>query len=166
MTLKRCGRSLLVPELLRSSAIPQSPKPPRRWTLPLNPNPTQVTDELVDVLLTPLLSPGAADVVFDTLSYSAGPLPEQLLQDDRLSDTPVWVCYGLKDPWTSAQRVEALLSFPPVERVVPLDGVGHCPHDEAPERVNPLIIDFMRRVAEKKGELAGTAASGADQQAS
>jgi len=125
-----------------------------------------VTDELVDVLLTPLLSPGAADVVFDTLSYSAGPLPEQLLQDDRLSDTPVWVCYGLKDPWTSAQRVEALLSFPPVERVVPLDGVGHCPHDEAPERVNPLIIDFMRRVAEKKGELAGTAASGADQQAS
>ena len=33
---------------------------------------TQVTDELVDVLLTPLLSPGAADVVFDTLSYSAG----------------------------------------------------------------------------------------------
>ena len=32
----------------------------------------QVTDELVDVLLTPLLSPGAADVVFDTLSYSAG----------------------------------------------------------------------------------------------
>ena len=32
----------------------------------------QVTDELVDVLLTPLLSPGAAAVVFDTLSYSAG----------------------------------------------------------------------------------------------
>ena len=31
-----------------------------------------MTDELVDVLLTPLLSPGAADVVFDTLSYSAG----------------------------------------------------------------------------------------------
>ena len=30
-----------------------------------------VTDELVDVLLSPLLLPGAADVVFDTLSYSA-----------------------------------------------------------------------------------------------
>jgi pimeloyl-ACP methyl ester carboxylesterase len=126
-----------------------------------------VTDELVDVLLTPLLGPGAADVVFDTLSYSAGPLPEQLLQDPRLSDIPVWVCYGLEDPWTSAQRVEALLSFPPVERVVPLAGVGHCPHDEAPERVNPLIIDFMRRVAGERKELAGTAAAGgADQQAS
>lgn len=118
------------------------------------------------MLLTPLLSPGAADVVFDTLSYSAGPLPEQLLQDPRLSDTPVWVCYGLQDPWTSAQRVEALLFFPPVERVVPLAGVGHCPHDEAPDRVNPLIIEFMRRVAEKKRELAGATASLADPQAS
>ena len=29
------------------------------------------------MLLTPLLTEGAADVVFDTLSYSAGPLPEQ-----------------------------------------------------------------------------------------
>lgn len=118
------------------------------------------------MLLTPLLGPGAADVVFDTLSYSAGPLPEQLLQDDRLTDTPVWVCYGLEDPWTPARRVEALLSFPPVERVVPLAGVGHCPHDEAPERVNPLIIEFMRRVANKQGELTCTAASGVDLQAS
>mmetsp|Transcript_22960 Transcript_22960/g.73487 ORF Transcript_22960/g.73487 Transcript_22960/m.73487 type:complete len:87 (-) Transcript_22960:1-261(-) len=52
-----------------------------------------VTDELVDVLLTPLLQPGSADVVFDTLSYSAGPLPEQQLADTRL-EAPVLVLYG------------------------------------------------------------------------
>ena len=44
----------------------------------------QVTDELVDVLLTPLLSPGAADVVFDTLSYSAG-----------MCTACVWHVYGM-----------------------------------------------------------------------
>ena len=70
-------------------------------------DPEQVTDELVDVLLTPLLTEGAADVVFDTLSYSAGPLPEQQLQDERLK-APVLVCWGEKDPWTPAARAGAL----------------------------------------------------------
>ena len=34
-----------------------------------------IDDELVSVLLDPLLTKGADEVVFDTLSYSAGPLP-------------------------------------------------------------------------------------------
>ena len=89
-----------------------------------------VDDELVDVLLTPLLTPGAADVVFDTLSYSAGPLPEQQLNEDTFpkDETPVWILYGSKDPWTPAARVERMADFDSVERVVRLDGVGHCPH--------------------------------------
>jgi len=109
-------------------------------------NPAAVTDELVDVLLTPLLVEGSAEVVFDTLSYSAGPLPEQLLQDPRLR-APVWVCWGQEDPWTPPDRVLALDRFDAVERVVPLPGVGHCPHDEAPELVNPLILEFVRSAA-------------------
>jgi len=105
-------------------------------------------DELVDVLLAPLLTEGAASVVFDTLSYSAGPLPEQQLdelgnsQDDD-NDVPVWVCYGDADPWTPAKRVEGLLRRRPVRKVVRFEGVGHCPHDEAPELVNPLLKEFL-----------------------
>lgn len=105
-----------------------------------------VTDELVDVLLTPLLTAGAADVVFDTLSYSAGPLPEQQLADPRLA-APVLVCWGEADPWTPRERVISLERFDAVERVVPLPGVGHCPHDEAPHLVNPLLVDFVQRTA-------------------
>ena len=103
-----------------------------------------VTDELVDVLLSPLLLEGSADVVFDTLSYSAGPLPEQLLGSPKLK-APVWVCWGERDPWTPSARVQALDRFDSVERVVPLADVGHCPHDEAPQLVNPLLIDFVKR---------------------
>lgn len=92
----------------------------------------QIDDELVDVLLTPLLTDGASDVVFDTLSYSAGPLPEQQLNEDSFpkDETPVWICYGSKDPWTPPARVERMATFDSVERVIRLDGVGHCPHDE------------------------------------
>lgn len=104
-----------------------------------------VDDTLVDVLLTPLLTEGSADVVFDTLSYSAGPLPEQQLQSNEFptGDVPVWICYGSKDPWTPSPRVEKLKDLESVDRVVCLEGVGHCPHDESPELVNPLLLEFL-----------------------
>jgi len=112
-------------------------------------------DELVDVLLTPLLTPGASDVVFDTLSYSSGPLPEQQLADKKFpragssendGGCPVWICFGAEDPWTPPKRVEQMEQLDTVEKVVRLEGAGHCPHDEVPELVNPLIVKFMERV--------------------
>lgn len=106
-----------------------------------------IDDVLVDVLLDPLLLEGASKVVFDTLSYSAGPLPEQQLEAiGKLTQKPVWITYGKADPWTPPARVDALASKDCVEKVLPLDGIGHCPHDEAPELVNPFILEFLERV--------------------
>ena len=70
------------------------------------------------------------------------------------------VCWGEKDPWTPAERVLGLSRFPTVERVVPLPDVGHCPHDEAPELVNPLLVDFVRRCADAAAPAAGGAERG------
>jgi pimeloyl-ACP methyl ester carboxylesterase len=115
-----------------------------------------IDEELVSVLLDPLLTPGADEVVFDTLSYSAGPLPEQQLSSSQFPDLPVWVIYGKDDPWTPARRVEKLRDVgrpgeggSTVERVVGLDGVGHCPHDERPEVVNGLVWEFLERLASR-----------------
>ena len=110
-----------------------------------------VDDTLVQVLLDPLLTPGASDVVFDTLSYSAGPLPEQQLSKFP-SQLPVWVCYGEDDPWTPGDRVESLgrRFSSVVERVDSFPGVGHCPHDEAPELVNPFLLEFLEEVEARK----------------
>jgi pimeloyl-ACP methyl ester carboxylesterase len=110
-----------------------------------------VDDILVQVLLDPLLLEGASKVVFDTLSYSAGPLPEQQLSSFPES-IPVWICYGKSDPWTPAARVDALQNKPNVERVVGFDGVGHCPHDEAPELVNPFLLEFLERVKDRSAK--------------
>lgn len=43
-------------------------------------DPAAVTDELVDLILTPGLQPGAVDVFLDFISYSFGPLPEEQLE--------------------------------------------------------------------------------------
>eukprot|EP00804_Cyclotella_cryptica_P025258 CCRYP_010361-RD/>CCRYP_010361-RD protein AED:0.26 eAED:0.26 QI:0/0/0/1/0/0/3/0/266 len=95
-----------------------------------------IDEELVSVLLDPLLTPGADEVVFDTLSYSAGPLPEQQLSSSQFPNLPVWVIYGRPGEDVST-----------VERVVGLDGVGHCPHDERPDVVNGLVWEFLERLA-------------------
>jgi pimeloyl-ACP methyl ester carboxylesterase len=78
----------------------------------------------------------------------------------------VWVVYGKDDPWTPGRRVENLGRVcvrpgydddgaaaaggggggSPVERVVGLDGAGHCPHDEVPDEVNGLILEFLDRL--------------------
>ena len=108
-----------------------------------------IDDTLVQVLLDPLLLEGGSNVVFDTLSYSAGPLPEQQLSSFP-EDKPVWICYGKDDPWTPAARVDALISKPAVERVVGWEGVGHCPHDEAPELVNPFVLEFLEKHARQQ----------------
>jgi pimeloyl-ACP methyl ester carboxylesterase len=116
-----------------------------------------IDEELVSVLLDPLLTKGADDVVFDTLSYSAGPLPEQQLSSPIFpkESCPVWVAYGKDDPWTPEQRVEKLKTIgrpqdkfgeSTVERIVGLEGVGHCPHDESPDVVNALLLEFLDRL--------------------
>ena len=109
-------------------------------------DPANVDDALVDALLTPLKLPGARAVVFDALSYSAGPLPEQLLQHPNLTTVPVWISLGLQDPWTPKPRITALDRFDPVKRVDLIPDCGHCPHDERPEVVNPLILNFLHSI--------------------
>lgn len=114
-----------------------------------------IDDELVTCLLEPLNLPDAAEVVFDELSYTTGPLFEQLLQD--VNGTPasnrkhITVCYGEDDPWLSPRRVESLATapftqgcLPVVDEVVRIPDAGHCPHDERPEATNRIILDFLR----------------------
>jgi len=100
-----------------------------------------IDDVLVRVLLDPLLTQGrgADDMVFDTLTYSAGPLPEQQLGGENFPmDRPVWVVYGKDGPWTPSRRKVSLgwTCGRVVERIVGLDGAGHRPHDEKSEEVN------------------------------
>jgi len=101
-----------------------------------------VDDELVDVILKPGLDPGAVHVFLDFLSYSGGPLPEQLLAESRV---PVSVVWGEKDPWEKIEWGRAFAKLDAVEEFVSLPSCGHCPQDEAPELVNPIILEWVKR---------------------
>jgi len=101
-----------------------------------------VTDELVEFLLKPGLEPGAADVFLAFIGYSQGPLTEDLLPE---MTCPVLMLWGTADPWEPIALGRALAEFPVVEDFIPLEGVGHCPQDEAPELVNPLLQAWIKK---------------------
>jgi len=105
-------------------------------------DPETVTDELVDAILKPGLQPGAAEVFLDFVSYSGGPLPEELIPE---VSCPVSIIWGERDPWEKVEWGRDFQRFGPVEEFVPLPGVGHCPQDEAPQLVNPVLARFVKR---------------------
>lgn len=112
---------------------------------------SQVTDELVEKILRPGLEPGAADVFLEFVCYSDGPLPEELLPQVKC---PVSIAWGDKDPWEPIELGRAYGNFETVEDFVVLPNVGHCPQDEAPHLVNPLVESFVARHSPMEASMA------------
>ncbi len=116
------------------------PKVVRKVLLQAYKHPEAVTDELVDMLMTPALDQGAVDVFVAFTRYSQGPLPEDLLP---LLPCPAIILWGVEDPWEPVALGRELANYPQVEKFIPIEGVGHCPQDEAPELVNPILQDWI-----------------------
>lgn len=100
-----------------------------------------VTDELVNYLLEPAQDPKAADVFLAFTAYSQGPLPEDLFPKLQC---PAIVLWGTEDPWEPIALGREFAHYPMVTAFVELPGLGHCPQDEAPEIVNPILNDWIR----------------------
>lgn len=116
------------------------PQTVRKILLQAYANAAIVTDELVDILTTPAKDPGAVAVFLAFTSYSTGPLPEDLLPQ---LPCPAIILWGTADPWEPIDLGRELANYPQVLKFIPLEGVGHCPQDEAPELVNPILQDWI-----------------------
>lgn len=106
-----------------------------------------VTDELVEMLYEPSSHSGAQEVFASVLSAPAGPHPSELLPQLNL---PLLVLWGEDDPWTpiSGSKIyQDLASNDEDVKFYPIKNAGHCPHDEKPDEVNSLIIDWLNSLA-------------------
>ncbi|NJL82186.1 MAG: alpha/beta fold hydrolase [Chloroflexaceae bacterium] len=105
-----------------------------------------VTDELVELLYQPSCDVGAQQVFAAILSAPPGPKPEELLPQLQ---HPLLVLWGEADPWTpiSGAKIYQQLAASTDSKAefYPIPGAGHCPHDENPQTVNRLIVDWLQR---------------------
>jgi len=105
------------------------------------PSGANVDGELVDLLFQPSRDPGAPESFRGFVNLFNDRLAPQLLAG---LDLPVRMLWGEADPWepvAEARRWAATYSCVRELRVLP--GLGHCPHDEAPELVNPILVAWL-----------------------
>lgn len=102
-----------------------------------------VTDELVEMLYTPSCDPNAHQVFASVLTAPAGPKPQDLLP--KLQH-PLLILWGEDDPWTpikGAKIYQDLTSTNSQVEFYAIPSAGHCPHDEKPEVVNELLLNWL-----------------------
>ena len=104
-------------------------------------DPEAITDELVDLLHQPSCDPGAQQVFASVLMAPPGPRPTELLPQIQ---APLLVIWGEADPWTpiAGSKIYQSLETQSV-KFASIPDTGHCPHDERPEVVNALIIQWL-----------------------
>jgi pimeloyl-ACP methyl ester carboxylesterase len=106
-----------------------------------------VTDELIDLIYQPSCDPGAQKVFASILTAPPGPSPNELLP---LIKSPLLVLWGEADPWTPIEgaKIYQDLAMQAVEagrsvQFASIPNAGHCPHDECPDKVNQLMVDWL-----------------------
>jgi len=105
-----------------------------------------ITEELVDLLYLPSCDPGAQNVFASVLSAPSGPKPDDLLPHRQC---PLLVLWGEDDPWTPIQGAKIYQDLSQDDRDVefyPIPQAGHCAHDEKPEQVNQLMLNWLNRI--------------------
>lgn len=109
-------------------------------------SPDAVTEELVDLLYAPSCDPGAQKVFASILTAPPGPTPAELLPRVQC---PLLVLWGEADPWTpiAGAKIYQELTGSHQVKFVSIPDTGHCPHDERPEVVNPLILEWLQELA-------------------
>ncbi len=111
-------------------------------------NAEAVTDELVELIYQPTCDPKAQKVFASILGAPPGPRIADLLP--RIQQ-PLLVLWGETDPWTPIQGSSIFQTWAAEMKnstlqVIPIPETGHCPHDERPEIVNPLMIHWLKNL--------------------
>ena len=106
------------------------------------PSGNNVNEELIDTLFKPTQGKGAPEAFRGFINLFDDYLAPDLLKE---MNTPVHLIWGEKDPWEPVK--EAQKWFKTFECIKSLDVIseaGHCPHDEMPEKVNPILIKIIQ----------------------
>lgn len=108
-------------------------------------NTTNVDDELLEVLLGPSDDEGAEQVFLQVFGGPPGPTPESLLPNIAC---PILALWGGQDPWTPVDAgMHPGTRFSDYTKDFTLQilpGVGHCPHDEAPDECHQRMIPWLQ----------------------
>ena len=107
------------------------------------PSGDNVDEHLVEILLKPSQRPGASEAFHGFINLFDDYLAPELISK---LDVPVDLIWGESDPWEAVEEAHNwFASFKSIRSLEVIPHVGHCPHDEAPELVNYLLIKVIQQ---------------------
>ena len=109
------------------------------------PSGNNIDADLVDLLYQPTRRNGAAEAFRGFINLFDDDLAPDLMRSLTL---PVDLIWGEQDPWEplpEARHWAASISCVRSLHVIP--AAGHCPHDETPELVNPVLCSLLQETA-------------------
>ncbi len=106
------------------------------------PSGSNIDEELIYMLYKPTLGLGAPEAFHGFINifndYLAPDLMNQL-------DVPVDMICGQEDPWEPIAEAKHWFSYIKCIRSLEIiPNSGHCPHDETPELVNPILLKLIQ----------------------
>ena len=112
------------------------------------PSGANIDDDLVDLLFQPTQGEGAAEAFRGFINLFDDYLAPQLMEN---LGVPVDLIWGERDPWepiAEAERWKKTLKCVQSLSVIP--NAGHCPHDEAPDQVNPVLLRLIKERSDQQ----------------
>jgi pimeloyl-ACP methyl ester carboxylesterase len=106
------------------------------------PSGKNIDEELIEILYKPSQRENSKEAFRGFINLFDDYLATDLF--DRV-DIPIQLIWGEKDPWESlSEAKDWKIKFKNIKRLDIIEGAGHCPHDEEPEKTNMLIYEFIQ----------------------
>lgn len=118
----------------------------RKWAATAYANPEAVTNEVIEIFTTPTQDRNSIRAFIALCKASTGanysPSVKLLLPNIEI---PMLLMWGSKDLWVPPSLATKFAQLNANIQLINIENAGHCPHDERPEEINQLILDWIEQ---------------------
>ncbi len=106
------------------------------------PSGNNIDDELIEILYKPTQRIGASEAFRGFINIFDDHLAPDILKHLEI---PVYLIWGEKDPWEPIKEARRWSrEYKCIQSLDIILNAGHCPHDERPDKVNPIILGIIQ----------------------
>ena len=134
------SKRLISKNLFKALAKPSFIEKILRIAYPTNSN---VNDELIEILYKATQRQNADESFRGFINLFDDYLAQEIMKKLLI---PVHLIWGEQDPWEDVKEAQKWYStFSCIRSLEIIPNAGHCPHDECPEKVNPILIKIIQQ---------------------